>query len=108
MPSTVNDCALVSSSGVLLESSNGKAIDRHRLVLRMGAAPAYIAYALHVGLSTDVRLVQLSHFDPKRNTWRTAHAHECACRTPRGPPNHPTEQRLLRAAAPQATRATHG
>jgi len=62
----VADCALVSSSGALLVHKHGRAIDRHRLVIRIGLSPV-ASFEGHVGSKTDVRFVQLSFFEAWRN-----------------------------------------
>lgn len=50
-------CALVSSSGGLLNSSSGSDIDSHDVVIRFNDAPAGGVYASDVGSKTTIRII---------------------------------------------------
>uniref|UniRef100_A0A061R7H7 Cmp-n-acetylneuraminate-beta-galactosamide-alpha--sialyltransferase 1 n=2 Tax=Tetraselmis sp. GSL018 TaxID=582737 RepID=A0A061R7H7_9CHLO len=50
-------CAVVGSSGSLLNSSFGNAIDSHDFVLRVNQAPTNRKYHRHVGSKTSMRLI---------------------------------------------------
>lgn len=55
-------CALVSTSGELLASRHGAAIDAHRLVMRIGQAPVSSALRVHIGRRTSIRYIAGSFF----------------------------------------------
>ncbi|XRB01507.1 sialyltransferase [Pycnococcus provasolii] len=51
------ECAVVGSSGHLLNSSLGGAIDSHPVVLRINQAPTNPKFRRHVGMKTTFRLI---------------------------------------------------
>lgn len=51
-----SSCALVGSSGSLLQKSNGKTIDRHTMVMRSNLAPTK-GFEKHVGSKTHFRVM---------------------------------------------------
>eukprot|EP00962_Isochrysis_galbana_P042837 scaffold16099_cov117-Isochrysis_galbana.AAC.4 len=75
----MRDCALVSTSGSLLEATWGSEIDAHHVVFRIGQGPVGGRYAAHVGSRTTVRISVpslfqvLSHAQPRpgRGTMHT-------------------------------------
>ena len=49
-------CAVVGNSGVLMNTTFGKDIDAHEIVIRLNAAPTH-GYVQHVGLKTTARVL---------------------------------------------------
>jgi len=49
-------CAVVGNSGVLLNTTFGKDIDDHEIVIRLNAAPTH-GYVEHVGMKTTARVM---------------------------------------------------
>ena len=64
-------CALVSTSGDLLSRRDGAAIDKHRIVARIGQAPV-IDYEEHVGSKTTIRFISPSFLERRRKVNITA------------------------------------
>jgi hypothetical protein len=56
------ECALVSTSGSLLEATWGSEIDAHDVVFRIGQGPVGGRLAAHVGSRTTVRIAVISLF----------------------------------------------
>ena len=52
-------CAVVGSSGVLINSSLGSSIDSHDLVFRMNTAPVH-GHELDVGIKTSIRIATIN------------------------------------------------
>jgi hypothetical protein len=50
------NCAVVGNSGVLLNTTFGRDIDAHQVVIRLNAAPTH-GYVQHVGLKTTARVM---------------------------------------------------
>jgi hypothetical protein len=73
-------CALVSTSGSLLEATWGSQIDSHEVEFRIGQGPVGGPLAAHVGSRTTVRIAVASLFQvrhrqrPPRNAPRCGRA----------------------------------
>jgi len=56
------DCALVGSSGTLIDKGLGKEIDKHDIVIRFNLAPI-LGHEKDVGSRTDFRIINCPSFD---------------------------------------------
>ena len=71
-PQRATSCAVVGSSGSLLDARDGARIDANEWVIRANGAPSHAAFSDHVGRRTSF---YINAFLPSRGRMPDAHAH---------------------------------